>query len=143
MERAGQRSVFGLDQVIGSLSGGQRQSLTLLMATLRTPALLLLDEHTAALDPKSAELVIAATRRLIDANRLTALMVTHSMQQAADLGDRLVVMHRGGVERVYEGATKGRLRPDQLTELFAELRMQDRIDTATAGMLAEAYIEAR
>jgi putative ABC transport system ATP-binding protein len=87
--------------------------------------------------------VIAATRRLIDANRLTALMVTHSMQQAADLGDRLVVMHRGGVERVYEGAAKSRLRPDQLTELFAELRMQDRIDTATAGMLAEAYIEAR
>jgi hypothetical protein len=52
-------------------------------------------------------------------------------------------MHRGGVERVYEGAAKSRLRPDQLTELFAELRMQDRIDTATAGMLAEAYIEAR
>ena len=132
-----------MDQVIGSLSGGQRQSLTLLMATLRTPALLLLDEHTAALDPKSAELVIAATRRLIAADRLTVLMVTHSMQQAADLGDRLVVMHRGGVERVYEGAAKNRLRPDQLTDLFAELRMQDRIDTATAGMLAEAYIEAR
>jgi len=130
-----------MDQAIGSMSGGQRQALTLLMATLRTPSLLLLDEHTAALDPKSAELVIAATRRLVQAYQLTTLMVTHSMQQAADLGDRLVVMHRGSVERMYAKAEKARLRPDQLADLFVEVRMQDKIDTDTAAMLAQAYVE--
>ena len=130
-----------MDQAIGSMSGGQRQALTLLMATLRTPSLLLLDEHTAALDPKSAELVIAATRRLVEADRLTTLMVTHSMHQAADLGDRLVVMHRGAVERLYEQGDKRRLRPDQLTDLFAEVRMQDRIDAGVAAMLAADYVE--
>ena len=76
-----------LDTPIGSLSGGQRQSLTLLMATLVQPKLLLLDEHTAALDPKSADQVIRLTERVIKQDRLTTMMVTHSMQQAAHLGD--------------------------------------------------------
>src|SRR5262249_36776842 len=81
-----------LDNAIGSLSGGQRQALTLLMATWLKPELLLLDEHTAALDPKSADQVIALSAQIIDQERLTTLMVTHSMQQAAYLGDRLVMM---------------------------------------------------
>ncbi|MEY4535455.1 MAG: hypothetical protein RLZZ246_1773, partial [Planctomycetota bacterium] len=83
-----------LDDPIGLLSGGQRQAITLVMASLARPKLLLLDEHTAALDPRSAELVIALTRRIIERDGLTALMVTHSMQQAATLGDRLIAMHR-------------------------------------------------
>src|SRR5260370_35704685 len=86
-----------LDNAIGSLSGGQRQALTLLMATWRKPQLLLLDEHTAALDPKSADQVIALSEKLIARDQLTTLMVTHSMQQAAVLGDRLVMMHPGQV----------------------------------------------
>src|SRR5204863_1070872 len=84
-----------LDNVIGSLSGGQRQALTLLMATWLKPKLLLLDEHTAALDPKSADQVISLSDKIISRDKLTTLMVTHSMQQAANLGDRLIMMHRG------------------------------------------------
>jgi putative ABC transport system ATP-binding protein len=84
-----------LDTPIGTLSGGQRQALTLLMATWQKPQLLLLDEHTAALDPKSADQIVTLTEKIIASERLTALMVTHSMQQAARFGDRLVMMHRG------------------------------------------------
>src|SRR5437899_5202043 len=80
-----------LDNAIGSLSGGQRQALTLLMATWLKPKLLLLDEHTAALDPKTADQVIALSEQIISRDKLTTLMVTHSMQQAAFLGDRLVM----------------------------------------------------
>src|SRR5437764_1305195 len=86
-----------LDNAIGSLSGGQRQALTLLMATWLKPQLLLLDEHTAALDPKSADQVIALSEQIIARDRLTTLMVTHSMHQAANLGDRLIMMHCGQV----------------------------------------------
>src|SRR5262250_2249112 len=98
-----------LGNTIGSLSGGQRQALTLLMATWRTPRLLLLDEHTAALDPKSAERVLAITERVIARERLTALMVTHSMAQAAALGDRLLLVSRGEVRLDAKGAEKRRL----------------------------------
>src|SRR5207302_7503928 len=82
---------------IGTLSGGQRQSLTLLMAALVKPDLLLLDEHTAALDPRSADQVIRLTEEIIQKDKLTTLMVTHSMHQAAHLGDRLIMMVRGRV----------------------------------------------
>src|SRR5215468_1795329 len=84
-----------LKNAIGTLSGGQRQALTLLMATWLRPQVLLLDEHTAALDPKSADQVIALTDKIVKRDKLTTLMVTHSMQQAASLGDRLVMMHGG------------------------------------------------
>ena len=84
-----------LDTPMGLLSGGQRQALTVLMATMVRPTLLLLDEHTAALDPRSAELVIKLTQEVITAAGLTTLMVTHSMTQAVQLGDRVLVMHRG------------------------------------------------
>jgi len=81
-----------LDNAIGSLSGGQRQALTLLMATWLEPKLLLLDEHTAALDPKSADQVIHLSSQIISRDRLTTLMVTHSMHQAVNLGDRLIMI---------------------------------------------------
>lgn len=96
-----------LSNAIGSLSGGQRQALTLLMATWLRPELLLLDEHTAALDPKSADLVIALTEQVISRDKLTTLMVTHSMQQAASLGSRLIMMHRGQIIHDFQGDEKG------------------------------------
>ena len=82
---------------VGLLSGGQRQALTLLMATLKKPELLLLDEHTAALDPKTAEKVLRLTRQLIGENHLTALMVTHNMKDALALGNRTIMMHEGTI----------------------------------------------
>lgn len=86
-----------LSSKVGLLSGGQRQALTLLMATLKQPELLLLDEHTAALDPKTAEKVLNLTRQLILENGLTALMVTHNMKDALALGNRMIMMHEGKI----------------------------------------------
>src|SRR5262245_63890925 len=98
-----------MGNAIGSLSGGQRQSLTLLMATWLKPKLLLLDEHTAALDPKSADQVILLSSDIVARDKLTALMVTHSMHQAVNLGDRLIMMHRGAIVHDVRGADKRRL----------------------------------
>ena len=129
-----------LENAIGSLSGGQRQALTLLMATWLRPELLLLDEHTAALDPKSADLVIALTEQLIARDKLTSLMVTHSMHQAASLGDRLIMMHRGQIIHDFQGAEKRRLRPDELLARFEEVRRAEQLDESAAQMLAASYI---
>jgi len=129
-----------LENAIGSLSGGQRQALTLLMATWRRPELLLLDEHTAALDPKSADLVIALTEQVIARDKLTSLMVTHSMHQAANLGDRLIMMHRGQIIHDFQGAEKRRLRPDDLLARFEEVRRAEQLDESAAQMLAASYI---
>ena len=129
-----------LDQPIGSLSGGQRQIVTLVMATWRRPELLLLDEHTAALDPAAADRVVQATARLIREQNLTALMVTHSLAQAAALGDRLLLVHRGRVELDVEAAAKRRLTADELAGRFDRLRRSDQIDDAAAQTLAEAYV---
>ena len=129
-----------LENVIGSLSGGQRQALTLLMATWLRPELLLLDEHTAALDPKSADLVIALSEQVIVRDKLTTLMVTHSMHQAAILGDRLIMMHRGQILYDFKGAEKRRLRPDDLLGRFEEVRRAEQLDESAAQMLAEQYI---
>jgi putative ABC transport system ATP-binding protein len=107
-----------LQNAIGTPSGGQRQALTLLMATWLRPELLLLDEHTAALDPKSADMVISLTEQIIVRGKLTTLMVTHSMHQAASLGDRLIMMHRGQIIHDFRGAEKRRLRPDDLLARF-------------------------
>ena len=125
---------------IGTLSGGQRQALTLLMATWLRPELLLLDEHTAALDPKSADLVIALTEQVIERDKLTTLMVTHSMQQAASLGDRLIMMHRGQILYDFQGAEKRRLRPEDLLARFEEVRRAEQLDASAALMLAERYV---
>ena len=129
-----------LSNTIGSLSGGQRQALTMLMATWVRPKLLLLDEHTAALDPKSADQVIRLTEDIVSRDKLTTLMVTHSMQQAASLGDRLVMMHRGQIIHDLRGAEKGRARVDDLLARFEEVRRREQLDETAAEMLRQAYI---
>jgi putative ABC transport system ATP-binding protein len=129
-----------LDNAIGSLSGGQRQALTLLMATWLKPKLLLLDEHTAALDPKSADQVIQLTEEVIHREKLTVLMVTHSMQQAVNLGDRIVMLHRGRVAHDFTGAAKSRLRPEELVDRFHEIRARELLDERAAQMLRASYV---
>jgi putative ABC transport system ATP-binding protein len=129
-----------LGNAIGSLSGGQRQALTLLMATWVRPKLLLLDEHTAALDPKSADQVIQLTEDIVSREKLTTLMVTHSMQQAASLGDRLVMMHRGQIIHDLRGAEKRRARVDDLLARFEEVRRREQLDETAAEMLRRAYV---
>jgi len=129
-----------LDNTMGSLSGGQRQALTLLMATWLKPKLLLLDEHTAALDPKSADQVIRMTREVVSKHELTTLMVTHSMQQAANLGERLIMMHQGAIIHDLDGAEKRRLRVDDLLGRFEEVRRIEQLDEAAARMLRERYV---
>ena len=105
---------------VGLLSGGQRQALTLLMATLQKPKLLLLDEHTAALDPKTAEKVLHATERIIDEDHLTALMITHNMRDAIAHGNRLIMMHEGHIIFDVSGEDKKNLKVSQLLEKFEE-----------------------
>jgi putative tryptophan/tyrosine transport system ATP-binding protein len=129
-----------LDNPVGTLSGGQRQALTLLMSTWVRPKLLLLDEHTAALDPRTAEQVIRLTHEVVTREKLTTLMVTHSMQQATNLGSRLIMMHRGEVADDLSGAEKRRLRVNDLLARFEELRRQDLLDETAAEMLRRAYV---
>jgi putative tryptophan/tyrosine transport system ATP-binding protein len=129
-----------LEHPIGTLSGGQRQALTLLMASWRKPRLFLLDEHTAALDPKSADHVIRLSEEIVARDRLTTLMVTHSMQQATQLGDRLVMMHRGQVIHDFRGADKQRLRVDDLLNRFEDVRRAEQLDESAAEMLHRLYV---
>ena len=129
-----------LDNAIGSLSGGQRQSITLLMASMLKPNLLLLDEHTAALDPKSADQVIRLTDEIVRQDKLTTLMVTHSMHQAAHLGDRLIMMVRGRVIHDFSGEEKSRLSPEDLLARFEEVRRADQLDESAAEMLRRQYV---
>jgi len=129
-----------LDNAIGSLSGGQRQALTLLMASWLKPELLLLDEHTAALDPKSGDQVIRLTHEIIQRDKLTTLMVTHSMQQAVHLGDRIVMMHRGQVLHDLQGAERARVRPEDLLKRFDEVRRREQLDATVAEMLQRNYV---
>ena len=103
---------------VGLLSGGQRQALTLLMATLKQPKLLLLDEHTAALDPKTAAKVLHLTRKLINDLNLTAMMVTHNMKDALQYGNRTIMLHEGKIILDINGQTKERLRVDDLLQMF-------------------------
>lgn len=103
---------------VGLLSGGQRQALTLLMATLRKPKLLLLDEHTAALDPKTAEKVLHTTDRIIQEQKLTAMMVTHNMKDAIAHGNRLIMMHEGKVILDISGEDKQKLTVPDLMHQF-------------------------
>lgn len=101
---------------VGLLSGGQRQALTLLMATLKRPKLLLLDEHTAALDPKTAEKVLTLTDKIVSRDNLTTLMITHNMRDALRFGNRLIMLHNGRVIIDVEGEEKKHLQiPDLLT----------------------------
>lgn len=111
-----------LGTATGLLSGGQRQALTMLMATLVRPRLLLLDEHTAALDPKTASMILDLTDELVSGQRLTTLMVTHNMQQAISLGNRLIMFHRGEVVMDIHGEEKQGLKVEDLLQRFAKLR---------------------
>ena len=103
---------------VGLLSGGQRQALTLLMATLQRPKLLLLDEHTAALDPKTAAKVLAATEEIVNRDHLTTLMITHNMRDAIAHGNRLVMLYEGRVVLDISGEEKKRLTVENLLEQF-------------------------
>ena len=104
----------------GLLSGGQRQALTLLMATLRKPKLLLLDEHTAALDPKTAAKVMEITRTLVNQDRLTTLMITHNMRDAIEYADRLIMMHEGRIALDIAGEEKKKLTVEDLLAKFGQ-----------------------
>ena len=105
---------------VGLLSGGQRQALTLLMATLRKPKLLLLDEHTAALDPKTAAKVLEATQKIVEKDNLTTLMITHNMRDAIAYGNRLIMMYDGRVVVDVSGEEKKKLTVEQLLSLFEQ-----------------------
>jgi putative ABC transport system ATP-binding protein len=118
-----------LDTPVGALSGGQRQALTLLMATWVRPTLLLLDEHTAALDPRSTEQMVQLTERLIRTEGLTTLM-----------GDRVLIMHRGRIVESIGGARKRLLRVDELLASFDRLRSADLVDQSAAEMVRRLYI---
>ena len=104
---------------VGLLSGGQRQALTLLMATLKKPKLLLLDEHTAALDPRTADKVLQLSRQIIEENHLMTMMVTHNMKDAIAYGNRLIMMHEGRVILDIKGEQKKHLTVEMLLEQFA------------------------
>lgn len=121
-----------LGDKVGLLSGGQRQALTLLMATLKRPELLLLDEHTAALDPKTAEKVLQLTRQLIMEDGLTALMVTHNMKDALALGNRTIMMHEG---RVILDLNAGQKQTMTVEDLLAEFKKASGRQLANDRML--------
>ena len=110
---------------VGLLSGGQRQALTLLMATLKQPKLLLLDEHTAALDPKTAAKVLEATQRIVEKSGLTTLMITHNMRDAIAYGNRLIMMYDGHIVVDVSGEEKKKLTVEQLLGLFSRASGSD------------------
>ena len=113
---------------VGLLSGGQRQALTLLMATLQKPKLLLLDEHTAALDPKTAAKVLDATQKIVEKDHLTTLMITHNMRDAIAYGNRLIMMYNGHIVVDVSGEDKKNLTVEQLLNLFSQASGSDEVD---------------
>ena len=110
-----------LSSKVGLLSGGQRQAITLLMATLNRPELLLLDEHTAALDPKTAEKVLKLTKQVVEDGNITTLMITHNMQDAINYGNRLIMMNAGKIIYDVSGEEKKNLTVKALLEKFEEI----------------------
>ena len=113
---------------VGLLSGGQRQALTLLMATLKRPKLLLLDEHTAALDPKTAAKVLEATQKIVEESGLTTMMITHNMRDAIAYGNRLIMMYNGHVVVDVSGEEKKNLTVEHLLNLFSQASGSDEVD---------------
>lgn len=111
-----------LNAKVGLLSGGERQALSLLMSTFTTPDILLLDEHTAALDPSRAELITNLTKKVVEESELTTLMVTHNMQQALDLGNRLIMMDKGQIIFEAHGEDKQKLTIQDLLNEFQRIR---------------------
>jgi len=110
---------------VGLLSGGQRQALTMVMATINNPQLLLLDEHTAALDPKTSEVIIELTKDLVQEKGITTLMVTHNLKQAIEMGNRLIMMHQGDIILDCRGDEKKNLTISKLLGYFESSRNQD------------------
>ncbi|MDE7244423.1 MAG: ATP-binding cassette domain-containing protein, partial [Oscillospiraceae bacterium] len=117
-----------LSSKVGLLSGGQRQALTLLMASMQKPKLLLLDEHTAALDPKTAAKVLELSDRIVEENHLTTMMVTHNMKDAIVHGNRLIMLYDGRIVIDVSGEEKKRLTVPQLLELFSKVSGSDEAD---------------
>ena len=113
---------------VGLLSGGQRQALTLLMATLQQPKLLLLDEHTAALDPKTAAKVLEVTQKIVEKDKLTTMMITHNMRDAIAYGNRLIMMYNGRVAVDVSGERKKNLTVEELLDLFSRASGSDEAD---------------
>lgn len=120
-----------LNAKVGTLSGGERQALSLLMATFTQPSILLLDEHTAALDPSRAELITNLTKQLIEKDQLTTLMITHNMQQALDLGNRLIMMDKGQIIFEADSDRKKKLTIDDLMKEFQRIRGEQLVDDKT------------
>ena len=108
-----------LEAKVGLLSGGQRQALTLLMATLVTPELLLLDEHTAALDPKTAEKVLELSKKIVNENNITTLMITHNMEDALKYGNKTMIMKDGKIIALIEGEKREKMTVDELIHLYS------------------------
>lgn len=117
-----------LSAKVGLLSGGERQALSLLMATFTNPSILLLDEHTAALDPARAELIIRLTEEIVRRSSLTTLMVTHNMEQAIRLGNRLIMMDKGRIVLDIAAADKGSLTVEKLLREFERVRGEQFVD---------------
>jgi len=107
-----------MDTNVGSLSGGQRQCLALIMATLNKPEVLLLDEHTAALDPKTSKIIMEKTKELVERNNITTLMITHNLQDAINYGNRLIMLHEGKILLDIEGEEKKNLTTEKLLRIF-------------------------
>ncbi len=115
---------------IGLLSGGQRQAVSLLMAALQPSRILLLDEHTAALDPRTAEFVLRQTVRIVEENKLTTMMVTHSMRQALDVGERTIMLHQGKVVLDVSGDERRGMQVEDLLHMFERVRGEQLADDA-------------
>ena len=133
LEELGIPLAHRLDALVGELSGGQRQTLSLVMATLGTPELLLLDEHTAALDPKAEATVMALTERLVRQLGATTLMVTHSLEQALHYGDRLLMLRDGALVHDWNASERRQLSPDALRQLYGSGIVAPPADDATDG----------
>lgn len=125
LERLGLGLEKRIDAIVGTLSGGQRQAVTLLMATLARPEVLLLDEHTAALDPRAAEQIMRLSANVVASAGLTAVMVTHSLAHATAYGDRTLLMHRGRVARDWQGGDRLSLSPHDLAGEFERLYLEE------------------
>ena len=112
---------------VGMLSGGQRQALSLLMATLNTPKILLLDEHTAALDPKTSETIINLTNNIVREKNITTIMITHNLSHAIEFGNRLIMMHRGEAILDIEEIEKYNLTKNDLIESFNKITFKEEL----------------
>jgi len=129
-----------MDNVIGTLSGGQRQAITLLMAVIRQPKVLLLDEHTAALDPTSASHVVKLTQKFVSESRFTTIMVTHSMKQALEMGTRMIMMHNGQIIDDIPAAEKQNLTVEDLLNKFEDIRKREKLTPELIEQLTNLYL---